>query len=1544
MLLRHLRFFAFLLTLAPGMLSALEINVAQIFTTKETPKVSVYGPPRGEYFLRVYRIADPATFLRNQKDPHTTTLEVERRSSGGQAMLNSFSENFKYSLYGLARRYMRPSEREELREKLGLRPYAFPYEERFPSQNLYKPLSYPIAKEFSVPADSDSYWQQQEIEIKGLQPGFYLTEITQGRSVAFSPLIVSDTAVLAKEGDNSRVVYAYDIVRKQPLKSAEVFVFDNPWGSPGEKKLLDSGKLKNGIYSQQKTSLYAKRSLYLVKTRISGNDHYALSDLYFYNRDNAQKIRSAIYTDRPVYRREHKVYFRGILFTLNSGRPQATHGTAEVTLLNPAGKKVYHASQRLTAYGTFSGEYDLPPNAAPGYYVIQVETNGEKHTGGFYLEQYKKPSFKVEASAGEKVYFSGDELTFHVSSRYYSGEPVPDSQVRYEIQRQRVSYPWWWGFSYSWYYSSNYGYSNWDTVKAGKAQTDSEGKTVIHYTPEEDEKADYKYRIVARVLSKGREEITGTGQTIFARGEYSVRITQDAWYYVTGKNIDATVSLKSWESNQPVQDIRLTATLYKRIYERKNRKTHYRYDLIERQNVRTSENGKVELKFKSVSKYGSYTVRISAPDTKGQVITEDKNMWVYSPWGDEGDTEQKKIDVTPEKLQYTMGEKARFQVQVPKGVQWLLISEEAEDIMTYRLKEVKKGSLTEEIELKDRHTPNFRLSVSAFGSNEENHPVSYEGNTEVIIPPEHRFLKVQIISDREKFRPGEKASFLVRTLDSNDKPVSAAFSLGVVDEAIYAIRSEKMSDVTKALFPRRNLKVTSGNSLSYRFYGYSRETALYSRLAMERDRALASLKEDNQVRVRKNFKDTAYWLAEGKTDRKGTQLITITLPDNLTQWRFTAHASTPTGYAGSGIEKIIVSKDFALRLALPRFLRERDEATLSVLVSNRYNKKLTANVQITAEGLAMDQQPQNTIELPALSERKVDFTVKADSIVENAVIRAIAKTDGDSDGVERTLPVLPYGVEETFSKTWNLTSGKKSLRENISLPESARADGATLTLSFINGVLPAVSESLSYLIGYPYGCVEQTLSRFVPLQQARQIAKNNNLSLPVPQEKIDEYTTIGIEKLIGYQHSDGGWGWWTDDDTHPYMTAYTLDGLRMARDAGVNIPQNVLDRGISRLQQYIKSSEDIKPETRVYQEYVLSHYPGKTANSIPYWKNQIKSSSNPYMLSLIALAADNRELPTMRDLALEKLMKTAKKSAQGMYFEAKVREHWSWYSDREETSSYALQAVLRSPEYQKKYSSDIVSWILYKKQARRWRSTKTTALLVNALAKYAEATGEKLSGEKVTLTAGKESKIVNIDASSLQEPPSLFVRTSSKSLPVSFTRQGNGFFLARVDWNYYREKGIFSPVDSNYRVRRSYYPLVQTKDKDGNLYYQVGNNAQSQFNSGDYLAVVSEISGVKGSEYFLYEDYLPAGVEVVKDLTVRDRAFGWDNRPAATTLLDDRVSYSRTWFYRNDWRRITIVRATFPGRYGAMPARAGLMYYPETTAYSSGENLRIIDK
>jgi uncharacterized protein YfaS (alpha-2-macroglobulin family) len=101
--------------------------------------------------------------------------------------------------------------------------------------------------------------------------------------------------------------------------------------------------------------------------------------------------------------------------------------------------------------------------------------------------------------------------------------------------------------------------------------------------------------------------------------------------------------------------------------------------------------------------------------------------------------------------------------------------------------------------------------------------------------------------------------------------------------------------------------------------------------------------------------------------------------------------------------------------------------------------------------------------------------------------------------------------------------------------------------------LGRVSEGFSYLVGYPYGCLEQTTSKVVPLVALSELMDAGALGgveQKGAEDRIRGFVRAGIAKILRHQNDDGGFGLWIGAESELHYTAYALWGLEIARRGG----------------------------------------------------------------------------------------------------------------------------------------------------------------------------------------------------------------------------------------------------------------------------------------------------------------------------------------------------------------------------------------------------------
>lgn len=1521
--------------------SALEIFIPRAYTTAEEAQATLYASGEGTIFMRIYRIDDVEGYLSGQNNAHTVQEKNERLMQPGYFLWRSVVENMEYALYQLARRYMRKDYRERLRADLGLEKYAFPFRDRFPESNLFSPLKFPIVAEFEKPVKA-RHWQAMKHHFLKLPAGYYLAEASQGRHIAHSPLIISDIAMVAKTSPQNALIYAVNLATGEVIRDGNVTVYSRRKDSFEPRKTF---ALAEGVaYTDNVAYLKgSENTLYVLKQ----GRHYAFSDLY--QVDGTKSVyESAIYTDRPVYRIGDTAHVRAV-FIRKQGK--AAQGNVKYEIKNSDNEVLHSGDADLSPAGSLSFSYKTQ-NLKPGRFTVIMEIQNEKHSGYFLIEQYKKPETRANLAAEKNILLAGEVAQATLSAAYYSGEPLAKATVEVVIERSRISYPWWYGLGYEEYYGDGYDYNSWDFVKDYTSELDAKGKLNLQVPSDAKVDADFNYRVRATVKAQNREETMASLRFKVYRAPITLRLSQERWYFDQNTPIAFKVVASSVYDMKPLKTS-LKAELIYRTYDSKAQK--YVDTGIEARTLETNDAGELLAEFPAQKRGGTYLVQVTA-SAAGKQTSELQETYVFSgsDYAADYESTEKSVSVTANKKQYTLGETAEFAIRMPVNGKKLpvLVTLESDRIRKHLLLKDSDPNFVYKEELRENLTPNFTLSVAALGFDKT--PRYYAGSTEVILPPRHRLMKLEVISDRDRYRPGEEANFVVKTLDAAGKPIAAEFSLGVVDEAIYAIREDSLKSLALELNPKLAQAVITMNSLAFSFYGYGAEKSLYA-LYREQMTEAAALKkgESQKVKIRKNFKDTAFFTASGKTGTDGIGRVRVELPDNLTEWRITTHAHSATGLSQSERTKIVAAKDFALLLAQPRFLRERDEAKLRLLISNQLKEKQTANFEATLDALKLAQPFPRSLEIPPGEERFVDFSVSAPFYPKsgNATLRFIARSEKDSDGLEMKLPILPYGVENFVAEQKIFEADEDNWKTRLRLDQDARSELAELQVSFVPGVVPSIIETLPYLIQYPYGCVEQTLSTFLPAIWASQAAKKLDLPLPVKSSELRDITDQGLKKLYGYQHADGGWGWWNDDPTDIYMTAYTLWGLSEAQRAGIKVDTAVLERGTKYLAEQLTllSLKDLKDSYSIHRLIFAQSVGLALAPKSPV-KEKIRSEwpalmargfNEPSGLAIVAEAAQKAKL---KDIALEagtRLGTLAKKNAQGTYFEHSDKRGYYWYNDREETTAQVLNALTTVPNSLKNVNErDIISYLIAQKKQRRWRSTKVSALVMRAFADYAVRTGEKIRKVRVIAEVDGERRDANYDPKKSRAQDLIMVfKTNAREAKVKVAREGTGFFIARAEWKHYLNKPLIVPREGDFKMTRRFFAV----NKSGNKFNK--GEAGYTFKAGDMVLTEIALKAAKGSEYLLLEDMIPAGFEPLSAAEFADlgeiRYDNYMNSPSAITRLDDRVGLAKTYMSEANFAPRSFYRAVFPGKYQVMPAQGGLMYFPETFAYSASDVVTI---
>jgi uncharacterized protein YfaS (alpha-2-macroglobulin family) len=368
-----------------------------------------------------------------------------------------------------------------------------------------------------------------------------------------------------------------------------------------------------------------------------------------------------------------------------------------------------------------------------------------------------------------------------------------------------------------------------------------------------------------------------------------------------------------------------------------------------------------------------------------------------------------------------------------------------------------------------------------------------------------------------------------------------------------------------------------------------------------------------EVPIRKNLNETAFFYPELRTNEQGEIVISFTAPEALTRWKFMGFAHTKDLKSGIIYNETVTQKDLMIQPNPPRFLREGDEIYFTAKVSNLSDHSLSGSATLQLfdaftmkpiDGLF--ENSDNVISFSVESELSEGLSWrlkvplgKADAIV----YRVIAKSGKFSDGEENALPVLLNRmlVTETLPLPVMGNQTKTFILDKLMNNTSSTLQNYNLTLEFTANPAWYAIQALPYMMEFPYECSEQIFNRFYANSIATHVAnsspkikavfekwkeidkdallsnleKNQELKYALleetpwvldAQDESERKRRVGLlfdlnrmaneleraeRQLQENQYSNGGWPWFPGLPENRFITQYIVVGMGHLERLGI---------------------------------------------------------------------------------------------------------------------------------------------------------------------------------------------------------------------------------------------------------------------------------------------------------------------------------------------------------------------------------------------------------
>jgi alpha-2-macroglobulin len=1056
---------------------------------------------------------------------------------------------------------------------------------------------------------------------------------TEDRWVYGSKIVaLTDFGIIAKKSESELMVFVNSISSTSPVEGVEINLISS------NNQTLLTGKTNNeGIVKFTNIEENLKNFNPRVITAEKGDD-FNYIDLQETSIETSRfdvggqtsfssGMKTFLYGDRNLYRPGEQVNITGIV------RDDDTRVVKEapviIKIITPTGKIFDEYKKILNKEGAFEINFSIPEYALTGEYRAEVYTGAGKLIGSynFSVEDFVPDKIRVQLTNDKKTANAGENVKIGVEAEYLFGAKA--SGLRYEANIQMKHRT----FISSKYPSFDFGNSTLENSKTDAAfvdgKLDEKGKTEISYTIP----ADIVSSGIATVYSfvsvfdlTGRTVNRMTSFDVYPQ-KYYLGIKSRGYYFSTNDNINFQLIALDKDENVP-SSYSAMAKLVRYDWQtvlKKDNSDRFYY-ASDKKEVTLWEKeidlsgGEKNLPV-IVTQSGEYELRVYR---KGENNYQRKEFYAYG-WGTSTVSsfevnKEGRIEIVFDKQVYEPGENAKILFTTPFAGK-MLITFERNGIYEYKYVEVKERSTELIVSLKEKYIPNVYVTATLFKKHTfENTTPFLVGHGFASLKVERKSLKLPVVIEApQKVKPNTKVEVLVKTSSGGDVYVT----LAAVDEGILQIKNYLSPDPYGFMYAKRALGIQS-----YDLYKLLLPEILAMKSSPGGDQLAAQLQKRTNPITTKRYNLVAIWSGIKKTDANGIVNVPINIPQFNGEVRLMAVAYSQNKF-GSAESKMKVADDLIMEPQIPRFLAPNDSLVMPITLINTTNKAGSVNVSVNVDGpIKVTTSKSQSVTVPANGTALANFALSTwNEIGKGKIVIEASGIAKISDEVNIAIrPISPFIVETTSGSL----KGGDELKLDIQNNFLNGTKSTQITLS----KFPAVqfAKHLKYLVGYPHGCIEQTVSKLFPQLYFEDLAK-----LVAPQfYKTNNpiyYVKEGIKKLESMQLYDGSLSYWPGGtDNNWWGSVYAAHFLVEAKKAGFDISESMMSKLLNYLSKKSreKSTFDyytynnnsrtvikIANKEILYSLYVLALAGKGDISTMNYYKTrpEITSADSKYLLA-----------------------------------------------------------------------------------------------------------------------------------------------------------------------------------------------------------------------------------------------------------------------------------------------------------------------------------------
>ncbi|MEY4386481.1 MAG: hypothetical protein RLY20_1764, partial [Verrucomicrobiota bacterium] len=1251
--------------------------------------------------------------------------------------------------------------------------------------------------------------------------------------------------------------------------------------------------------------------------------------------------RTLLFTERDVYSPGDTAFVKAIARRIEAGQltlPETK--TLRLRCTDPRNAEVFTTNFNYSALGSFDATVRLP-SAPLGEYTFSLEeTNGATHARcNFEVAEFKPNAFEVKLTT-KQAFAPGEPIEFPLSARYYFGKAISSAQVKWRVSAfdQPFEPHGFDDFTFPGHYSGNDKERQSSTTQndEDEDQLDQTGHAVL--TVETACNANLpqprEINVYAAVTDQNQQTINDYKSTVLHASAFYlgarlknnvVTSNEPALLYVIAVNHNGKPHASGVEVHGTLKKITYRSMRIEGAGSSASFRNEEEETQVSELDLKTSAVRDLGTRYDlaleatptriAVPEPGDYIIELRAKDDAGHdvltvqpfsVSAEGPASFAYE--------DEVRMTLDADKPTYQAGDTARILVKTPLSGPALVTVERNKVLRSFNV-ELTGNAPSIEVPLTDADAPNVFVSVTILrGADKNPHqsklPEYRYGYCQLMVESRASKLDVAVKSSQKDYRPGETIEVTTEVKDGYGAAAAdAEVTLYAVDEGILSLTDYKRPAPHELFIKPHPLGVRSGISIP--------------RLLPENPEELNFANKGFVIggggaeNIRKNFAACAFWAASLRTDANGKITAQFKAPDNLTRFRLIAVAHTPRQFGG-GESGFNINKPVMVEPALPRFANVGDDITLRGVVHNKSERAGEVRVELALDDhatIASGSELVRSINLAPGASAFVEFPVHFTEPGTAKWIWRAKLMDPEAkpftDAVESTLEV---GWPQPLLRETHLARSAPTpvnLLANVN-PQLLEGRG-TIHLRIANSRLVELSESVSHLLHYPYGCAEQTSSALLPWLLMDEFPE----VLPA-QPKLNRTTAIeiGINRLISMQQSSGGLSYWPGGYAQPWASAYGGFVLALAPRHNVPMAADILEKLAGYLRDSLKNSDAVRGDAALNERCLAALALAELDKAEPgylevlFGKRDELSAESRALLALAILKSNGSQA-----MAAQLLDEQPSRNA----------EVESLFSCPERTLAFRLAALIRLRP-QDVQVDQLVAELMKTQRDGRWASTQGNAWALFALTEYARIIEAKSGPATGSLVFNDQAQPVRLDQPrSTTEfefpiqpgtPPTLRLESATGKLFTSMTIETRSALTA------------LPRQDRGFGVTRS-YELLDAKGKPVEF-----KNATV----GDSVLVTLKLDVHQNSQFVAVDDALPSVFEALnpnfKTEQSADATLAEDWVSDFKQLKTDRVQFFRDHLPAGQYVIRYLARVRAAGEATAPGAKVEEMYHPERFGFS----------